>query len=65
MRTDARPPAATAADNGRARRELLEAAGRVARLTADWYPEEYRFVSAELFAALLALQAAAGLDRRE
>ncbi|MDR7867885.1 MAG: hypothetical protein RIN56_13850 [Sporomusaceae bacterium] len=40
-------------------RELLLAADRLAALTNDWYPDEYRYITADLFAALLELQLAA------
>ncbi len=40
-------------------RELLLAADRLSALTNDWYPDEYRYISADLFSVLLELQLAA------
>lgn len=48
-----------AAGHETALRELLLAADRLAALTNDWYPDEYRYITADLFSALLELQLAA------
>lgn len=49
----------SAAGHETALRELLLAADRLAALTNDWYPDEYHYISADLFTALLELQLAA------
>lgn len=56
MRADTCPPAA---GHEPALRELLLAADRLAALTNDWYPDEYHYITAETFTALLDLQCAA------
>lgn len=59
MRTETRPPCPPAGDNETALRELLLAADRLAALTGDWYPDEYHYITADIFTALLDLQLAA------
>lgn len=56
MRAEISP---AAAGHETALRELLLAADRLAALTNNWYPDEYRYISADLFSALLELQLAA------
>jgi hypothetical protein len=55
MRAETCPPAA----HETALRELLLAADRLAALTNNWYPDEYHYISADIFTALLDLQLAA------
>ncbi|MDT8900777.1 hypothetical protein [Anaeroselena agilis] len=53
MGTKVRPPCPPPVDSDPALRELLLASDRLTTLTSTWYPDEYHYITAEIFTALL------------